>query len=173
MNAAYPGGIKHGAAESFILLIHSEIYMKGKALAFLGGVGVGALAMYFLDPTSGSARRSAARSKAVKAGRDTGAVVQGRARAMASRAKALAEQSLARFDSTAPSDDVLAQRVRTSLGRVISHPRLISISAQAGVVTLSGTVSEEESIGLSAAVRGVDGVKDLVDQTTVREEVAR
>jgi len=147
--------------------------MKGKALAFLGGVGVGALAMYFLDPTSGSARRSAARNKAVDTTRDTGKAVQGRARAMASRAKALAEKGLSRFDSSAPSDDVLAQRVRTALGRVISHPRMISITAEAGVITLSGTVSEEESIGLSGAVRGVDGVKDLVDQTSVREEAAR
>lgn len=147
--------------------------MKGKALAFLGGVGVGALVMYFLDPTSGTARRSAVRTKVVTTSRNTGKAVQGRARAMASRAKSLAEQSLARFDSTVPSDDMLAQRVRTALGRVISHPRLISINAQAGVVTLSGTVSEEESNGLSAAVRSVEGVKDLVDQTSVREEAAR
>lgn len=143
--------------------------MKGKALAFLGGVGVGALAMYFLDPTSGSSRRAAARTT----GRDTGKAVQGRARAMASRAKALADRSLARFDSTAPSDDVLAQRVRTALGRVISHPRLINITAESGVVTLSGSVSEEETKGLSATVRGVEGVKDLVDQTEIREEAVR
>jgi osmotically-inducible protein OsmY len=147
--------------------------MKGKALAFLGGVGVGALAMYFLDPTSGNSRRSVVRTKVVTTGRETGKAVQGRARAMASRAKSLAERSLARFDTTAPSDDVLSQRVRTALGRVISHPRMINISAQAGVVTLNGTVSEEEAQGLSATVRSVEGVKDLVDQTEVREEVAR
>jgi osmotically-inducible protein OsmY len=92
---------------------------------------------------------------------------------MASRAKALADRSLARFDSTAPSDDVLAQRVRTALGRVISHPRLINITAESGVVTLSGSVSEEETKGLSATVRGVEGVKDLVDQTEIREEAVR
>jgi osmotically-inducible protein OsmY len=50
---------------------------------------------------------------------------------------------------------------------------MINISANAGVVTLSGTVSEEETKGLSAAVRGVHGVQDLVDQTEVREEVVR
>ena len=147
--------------------------MKGKALAFLGGVGVGALAMYFLDPTSGKSRRSAARNQVARTSRETGQAVSGRAKAMASRAKSLAERSLARFDSTTPSDDVLAQRVRTALGRVISHPRMINIAAQGGVVTLSGTVSEEEAQGLSATVRSVDGVKDLVDQTEIREEVVR
>jgi osmotically-inducible protein OsmY len=129
--------------------------------------------MYFLDPTSGRLRRSAARNRVVTTSRETGEAVRGRAKAMASRAKSLAERSLARFDSTAPSDDVLAQRVRTALGRVISHPRMISIAAQGGTVTLSGSVSEEEAQGLSATVRSVDGVKDLVDQTEIREEVTR
>ena len=147
--------------------------MKGKALAFLGGVGVGALAMYFLDPTSGNSRRSAVRTKVVTTSRETGKAVQGRARAMAARAKSLAERGLGQFDPASPSDDMLAQRVRTSLGRVISHPRMINISARAGVVTLSGTISEEESQGLSATVRSIEGVTDLVDQTEIREEVAR
>ena len=147
--------------------------MRGKALAFLGGVGVGALAMYFLDPTSGNRRRAATRDKMVKAGQDTGQAFEGRARAMAGRAKALAERARSHFESDTPSDDILAQRVRTALGRVISHPRMINIAAKAGVVTLSGTVSEEETKGLSAAVRGVQGVRDVVDETAVREEVAR
>jgi gas vesicle protein len=147
--------------------------MRGKSLAFLGGVGVGALVMYFLDPTSGNRRRSVARDRMLKASRDTGQAIEGRAKAMAGRAKALAERTRAHFEPDTPSDDVLAQRVRTALGRVISHPRMISISAAAGVVTLSGSVSEEEAKGLSAAVRIVHGVKDVIDQTEVREEVAR
>ena len=147
--------------------------MRGKALAFLGGVGVGALVMYFLDPTSGNRRRAVTRDRVLKAGRKTGHAIEGRAKAMAGRAKGLAARARAHFDSDTPSDDVLAQRVRTALGRVISHPRLINISAKAGVVTLSGTVSEEESKGLSAAVRGVQGVTELVDETEVREEMAR
>jgi hypothetical protein len=40
-------------------------------------------------------------------------------------------------------------------------------------VTLTGTVAEEETSGLSAAVRAVQGVRDLVDETSVREEMAR
>ena len=147
--------------------------MRGKALAFLGGVGVGALAMYFLDPTSGNRRRAVTRDRVLKAGRDTGEAIEGRAKDLANRAKGLAARTRARFETDTPSDDVLAQRVRTALGRVISHPRTINISAKAGVVTLSGTVSEEETKGLSATVRGVQGVQDLVDQTEVREEMVR
>ena len=147
--------------------------MRGKALAFLGGVGVGALVMYFLDPTSGNRRRAVTGDRMLKAGRKTGHAIEGRAKAMAGRAKGLAARARAHFETDTPSDDVLAQRVRTALGRVISHPRLINISAKAGVVTLSGTVSEEETKGLSATVRGVQGVTELVDETEVREEMAR
>lgn len=145
--------------------------MRGKSLAFLGGVGVGALVMYFLDPTSGRRRRAVTKDRMQSAGRRTGAAIEGKARHLANRARGLAARAGARFDPETPSDDVLAQRVRTAVGRVISHPRLINISAQAGEVTLTGTVSEEESRALSATVRGVQGVKDLVDQTDVREEV--
>jgi hypothetical protein len=129
--------------------------------------------MYFLDPSSGSRRRTAARDRMVRASRDTGKAIEGRAKAMAGKAKALAERARGQFDPDTPADDVLAQRVRTALGRVISHPRMISISAKAGVVTLSGTVSEEETKGLTSAVRGVPGVKDVEDQTEVREEAVR
>jgi hyperosmotically inducible periplasmic protein len=147
--------------------------MRGKALAFLGGVGVGALVMYFLDPSSGDRRRSQARNRVTRAARDTGQAIERGTRDLARRAKGLRASALSRFDPDTPSDDTLAQRVRTSLGRVIAHPAMISISAAAGVVTLSGTVSEEESNGLTASVRRVEGVKDVVDQTSVRMEAVR
>ena len=147
--------------------------MRGKSWAFLGGVGVGALVMYFLDPDAGSRRRIGAREKMLKAGRSTGEAIEGKAKVLADQARRLAERARSRFDPGTPADDVLAQRVRSSLGRVISHPRMISIAAAAGVVTLTGTVSEEEAKGLSATVRGVEGVQDVVDQTEVREEMVR
>jgi hypothetical protein len=147
--------------------------MRGKALAFLGGVGVGALVMYFLDPSSGERRRALARDRVTRVGRQTGEKIERSTRELAGRARDLAARARSGFDPNTPSNDILAQRVRTALGRVISHPATISIQAAAGVVTLSGTVSEEESNGLTAAVRRVEGVKDVVDQTSVREAAVR
>lgn len=147
--------------------------MRGKAWAFLGGVGIGALVMYFLDPTTGESRRYGARERVLKAGKSAGKALEGSARDLTDRARGIAERTRARFDPGTPPDDVLAQRVRTALGRVISHPAMISISAAAGVVTLSGTVSEEEAKGLTAAVRGVEGVHDVEDETAVREVAIR
>ena len=147
--------------------------MRGKSWAFLGGVGVGALVMYFLDPTTGARRRMGARNRVLKAGRAAGKAIESNAKDLADRARGIAERTRSRFDPGTPPDDVLAQRVRTALGRVISHPAMISISAAAGVVTLSGTVSEEEAKGLTAVVRGVEGVREVEDDTAVREAALR
>jgi osmotically-inducible protein OsmY len=148
--------------------------MRGRSLAltFMGGVGLGALAMYFLDPTTGNRRRTEVRDKAFRAGRRTGHAIEGRAKALADQAKQVAARARRRFESENPPDEVLSQRVRTALSRIIAHPRQISIAASGGTVTLSGAVGEEESNALSAAVRRVRGVKEVVDQTEVRSEVA-
>ncbi len=147
--------------------------MRGRSWAFLGGVGVGALVMYFMDPEAGNRRRYLARDRMARTGRKTGNLVGGRTRDLANRARGIAARIRARVETETPSDDVLAQRVRAALGRVISHPRLISISARAGVVTLTGSVSEEECQGLTAAVRRVQGVADVIDETNVRQAAAR
>ena len=146
--------------------------MRGKALAFIGGVGVGALIMYFLDPTAGDRRRAVAREKVLKTGRQAGEAIEGRTKDLANRARGVAARTRSRFESDTPSDGVLAQRVRTALGRIVSHPKLINIAARRGEVTLTGTVSEEEARALSEAVRRVRGVTDVVDQTEIREKVA-
>jgi hypothetical protein len=147
--------------------------MRGKSWAFLGGLGLGALAMYFFDPTSGVRRRNVARDRVLRTTRDTRRDLERKARNLRNRAQGAVARTRTRFESDNPADDVLAQRVRTALGRIISHPRMVNISAEAGVVTLSGTVIEEEAKALSEAVRRVRGVKDVVDQTEVRDEVAR
>lgn len=129
--------------------------------------------MYFLDPSAGDRRRAVARDKILKTGRQTRSGLERQARKLGNQARGVAARTRSRFESDNPADDVLAQRVRTALGRVISHPRHINIGAQAGIITLSGSVLEEEAKGLSSAVRRVRGVKDVVDQTEIREEVAR
>ncbi len=146
--------------------------MKGKAWAFLGGVGVGALAMYFLDPDSGDNRRSAASDRLLSARKTTGAAIEDRARQFAKEAKAAARRTRSRLTGE-PADEVLAQRVRTALDSVIAHPRRVNVTVEGGTVTLNGDIEEEEVSGLTAAVRTVSGVKDVIDRTQVREEMAR
>jgi osmotically-inducible protein OsmY len=55
------------------------------------------------------------------------------------------------------SDEVLVDRVRAKMGRVVSHPGAIKVTAEQGRVTLSGAVLEHEHEELLQAVRSVRG----------------
>jgi hypothetical protein len=57
-----------------------------------------------------------------------------------------------------PSDDVLAARVRARLGRLVSHPGAIDVTASEGLIVLSGPVFDSEIGRLIDGVRAVPGV---------------
>jgi hypothetical protein len=65
----------------------------GRFAALLGGIGIGAAAMYVLDPQGGRRRRAIARDKAVSFANKTGRVVGARSRDLANRAKGFAARS--------------------------------------------------------------------------------
>jgi uncharacterized membrane protein len=67
-------------------------------------------------------------------------------------------------------DDVLVERVRAELGRVVSHPHAVEVAADRGHVTLSGPILAEEARPLLRCVRNVPGVKAVSDRLTVYED---
>jgi osmotically-inducible protein OsmY len=66
-------------------------------------------------------------------------------------------------------DDVVAERVRAELGRVVSQPGAVVVAVEHGVVTLSGQATEREREDLIAVTRWVRGVRDLEDRLETRE----
>src|SRR5262245_39452810 len=62
-------------------------------LAALAGLGLGAAAMYLLDPDSGRRRRAAARDKTVSAANDAVETVQNTARDLGNRARGVAAET--------------------------------------------------------------------------------
>jgi len=62
---------------------------------------------------------------------------------------------------------VLVERVRAKIGRYVEHPGAIEVSANAGTVVLTGPVLRHEHKRLLAAVHGVRGVGDIIDQMVV------
>jgi hypothetical protein len=59
-------------------------------------------------------------------------------------------------------DEVLAERVRSKIGRVLSHPRAIDVNAEQGIVELRGAVLRSErrrAIRCAESVRGVRAVR--------------
>jgi uncharacterized membrane protein len=138
---------------------------------FLGGAAVGMALMYFLDPNSGRRRRARTRDKVVHAARLVNEGAKVTARDTVHRAQgAWAEAKRLFTPDEEVSDEVLIGRVRAELGRVVSHPHAIEVSASGGHLTLIGPLLSYEARPLLKAVRRVPGVRAVSDQLTVYNE---
>jgi uncharacterized membrane protein len=139
-------------------------------LALLGAAGLGAAAMYFLDPDRGARRRSLARDRVVHAGHVAGDAWGTASRDIGNRARGLASVARSRAqEQDVPADEVLAERVRAELGRVVSHPSAIVVTAQQGRVTLAGPVLAREVRSLLRRVQRVRGVTDVDSRLEAHE----
>jgi uncharacterized membrane protein len=131
--------------------------------------------MYLLDPERGRQRRATARGKAAHV-LGAGGTALGRAsRDLAHRSRGLAAEAGARLNwrlnprAEPVEDRVLEDRVRSKMGRFVSHPHAIEVLADDGEVTLAGEILDSEVAGLLAAVRSVRGVRKVDDQLRVHE----
>ena len=76
------------------------------------------------------------------------------------RLSGAAVHTMAHFvEQPAPIDDVLIERVRARLGRLVSHPGAIHVAATDGTVTLSGPIFEAE---LEQALKGIAAVPGVI-----------
>ena len=67
-------------------------------------------------------------------------------------------------------DQVLCDRVRAAMGRVVSHPGAITVTAENGHVTLSGLVMAHEFDNLMGCAMHVRGVKSVRNNVQVRRD---
>lgn len=146
--------------------MHPERHDNNTA-AVLGGIGLGAALMYFLDPSRGRRRRSLARDQMTHALRRSESGMQATVHDLNNRAHGIAARARNAFRHEDPSDDVLVARVRSELGRVCSHPRALIVTADAGRVIVSGPILEREVDHVLDAIRGVRGVDDVTNQLEV------
>jgi uncharacterized membrane protein len=140
----------------------------------LFSAAAGAIAMYFLDPQGGRRRRARTRDKldhferrARHAYDVTLRDTQQRAEGIRAELRAVRRRLLRR--EKVP-DEILAGRVRSALGRYVSHPHAIHVAAEEGRVTLSGPVLEHEVPPLLRAVKGVVGVRRIENQLVAHKE---
>jgi uncharacterized membrane protein len=143
--------------------------MTSDRLSLVAGVGFGAGLMFLLDPRAGRRRRALLRDKMAHAAHKTGDAAGTTARDLAHRATGVAAEARARLRHDEPSDQVLVERVRAELGRVVSHPRSIEVTAKDGQVRLAGPVLAHEVKPLTAAVTGVRGVRSVDNQLEAHE----
>lgn len=141
-----------------------------KGLAMVAGAGVGAGLMYFYDPQSGRRRRALTRDKVIHLTRRIDDAIDVTSRDFTNRAAGVwagMRTCLAREDV---SDEVLAERVRSKLGGLISHPRALEVDAEQGHVTLSGPVLRDEANRLVKGVSAVRGVRDVSGSLALHDE---
>ncbi len=137
------------------------------AAAACATMGAGAGLMYLFDPDRGACRRARLKDKAAHAVNKTGAAAGSVSRDLANRVRGLAAQAGSVFRSSAADDDTLAARVRSRMGRAVSHPGAIEVTARGGVVRLSGDALAHEVEALLSCARSTPGARGVENQLRV------
>ena len=135
----------------------------------LGGLGVGALFMYILDPQGGRRRRALARDKLDRIAHKASDAAGVTARDLQNRVRGLAAEAKGLIAEREISDEALAQRVRSKLSGWISHPRSIEVTVDGGKVTLSGPILASEVDRLVNQISSMRHVRGVLNQLEVHE----
>jgi gas vesicle protein len=146
--------------------------VKNRDWAFVTGAAVGAGAMFLLDPDRGRRRRALVRDKTRRAARKTRDAIDARSRDVANRTLGAAAEVRSRIAGERAErvgDEVIVQRVRAALGRLVSHPRAIEVVAHDGRVRLSGPVLAEDVDELLTVVPSIRGVTGFDNQLEVHD----
>jgi hypothetical protein len=138
-------------------------------LLLIGAAAFGGAAMYYFDPDKGRRRRALVRDQAVKARSDVRHFVDDGTRDLKSRGVAATGRVKSIITRRKGTDEVLAERVRSKMGRHVLHPGAIEVSASNGTITLTGSILAYEHDDLLEALAKVPGVVDIADQIGVYE----
>jgi hypothetical protein len=130
--------------------------MDRQYLTMLSGVGLGAALMYAFDPDRGKRRRALVRDKLVSSTETAVDAASATARDLRNRAQGLYASVTSSTEDA--SDEVLVARVRSKMGRVVSHPSAIEVTAAEGQVTLSGPILAHELNDLLTTTEKIPGV---------------
>lgn len=140
-----------------------------RAMSIMTGAGLGLGLMYLFDPQEGDRRRALVRDQLARLRNKTRDATGATARDVRHRARGVVAEIRGRFTEGQVDDGVLAERVRSKLGRVVSHPRALDVTATQGRVTLSGPILRDEVDPLLAALRRVRGVREVENRLDVHE----
>ncbi|OWW19756.1 SRPBCC family protein [Noviherbaspirillum denitrificans] len=136
---------------------------------WLAGAAIGAAAMYLSDPERGKRRRALIRDKAVHTAHLSSDAIGTASRDFANRMQGMRAKTGRLFSrrGRTTDDQQLVERVRSRVGRAVSHPHAIKVHAQDGNIILSGPVFAHEKDQLLMAVRTVSGVRGIDDALQV------
>lgn len=140
------------------------------ALTGLGCFALGAAVMYLLDPERGNRRRHILRDKCFSCIYETGEALAKTAEYTRDRTRGIIAQTTKRFRSDDAPDPVIVERVRSAMGRAVSHPHAIQAFSRDGTVTLAGPILANELDNLLSTVSRVRGVRGVNHQLEVHKQ---
>jgi hypothetical protein len=100
----------------------------GDKSKFITGLLAGLGLAFILDPDRGSRRRALLRDKATHTGRKLAEGVEATTRDLRNRAQGAAAEVRSRLRSEDAGDEILQERVRSAIGRVVSQPNSITVT---------------------------------------------
>ena len=136
----------------------------------IGSMALGAGLMYFLDPVQGRRRRALVCDQCASVLAQWSDALDKAARDLSNRTWGMVAEAQAAGFEAPVDDDVLVARVRSKLGRAVSHPSAIDVTAHQGCVTLRGPILAHEVPQLLRTVRAVRGVCEIDNQLEVHEQ---
>jgi uncharacterized membrane protein len=139
------------------------------AMIFCATLGAGAGLMYLFDPDRGACRRARLKDKAAHAINKSGAGAGSVSRDLTNRVRGLAAQAGSVFRRGDADDDTLAARVRSRMGRTVSHPGAIEVTAWDGVVKLRGDALTHEVDNLISCARSTPGARGVDNQLRIHD----
>ena len=143
-----------------------------KLAALVGGIGAGAATMYLFDPRQGRRRRALLRDRAYHFARQAGCAIQVAGEDMQNRIVGIAAAGKSKISGKSAGDDIVCERIRSKLGRYVSHPRAIEVTVHDGCVKLGGQILGNEMPTLLAGLRGVQGIKEIDNKLEVHQSPA-
>jgi uncharacterized membrane protein len=143
--------------------------LQSFASALTGAVAAAGV-MYYFDTSGGRGRRADTGQRSAGAARHGLSRLQAASRDLAHRAYGLGARATALLRRGEIAPTVLVERVRARLGRVVSHPGAVHVSAdERRIVRLTGVVLAWEHEPLRRAVAEVPGVEAVRDDLEVHE----
>lgn len=127
----------------------------------MGAATVGGLLVYFLDPDTGKRRRALVRDRAVNFAREADRAIGKASRDLSNRARGTVAEARSLLPFRGVSDEVLVEQVRARIGRVVSYPHFVEVSACDEAITLRGAVLESELEDLRSTVSSIRHVSSV------------
>ena len=141
-----------------------------KGLRLVTAAGLGAGSMYLFDPDRGKRRRALVRNEIRHVAKVAGDVAGKTERDVRNHLRGIFAELESLFQTRDVSDDGLQARVRSRLGRVVSHPRAIEVKAVNGLIILRGPILANEEHPLLESITAINGVEGIENRMALHEQ---